>query len=197
MTQQVPDDVDADGFSVKNAVRDSNVLVTYEQALPRIDRLCVTQDGAFEWVQGVGNELAPKSPAVPATMLALASVTPGWRGAPAVVNDGVRVVPFADIQAINARLDYVMAEVARQRLEADATTREDGARVWPCLSTLLLDDSMRDQGVSQTAALVGGELCLPLPRRPTCCPRDISVPKSRSYVPVVALARTCGPIPCG
>ena len=189
MTQQVPDDVDADGFSVKNAVRDSNVLVTYEQALPRIDRLCVTQDGAFEWVQGVGNELAPKSPAVPATMLALASVTQAWRGAPAVVNDGVRVVPFADIQAINARLDYVMAEVARQRLEADATTREDGARVGMFVDPLL-DDSMRDQGVSQTAAIVGGELCLPIAASAYMLSRDISVPKSRSYVPVVALAQT-------
>lgn len=189
MTRQEPGDADADGFTVQNAVRDSNILVTYEQALPRVDRLCVTQDGAFEWVRGVANELTPKAPAVPVTMLALATVTQTWRGVPAIVNDGVRVVPFADIQALNARLDYVVAEVARQRLEADVTTRENGARVG-MFADPLLDDSMRDQGVSQTAAVVGGELVLPVAATAYRLSGDLSAPQARSYAPVVALAQT-------
>lgn len=189
MTRQNPEDVNADGFTVQNAVHDSNILVTYEQALPRIDRLCVTQDGAFEWVRGVANELTPKAPAVPITMLALATVTQAWRGAPTIVNDGVRVVPFADIQALNARLDYVVAEVARQRLEADVATRENGARVG-MFADPLLDDSMRDQGVSQTAAVVGGELVLPVAATAYRLSRDLAAPKARSYAPVVALAQT-------
>ena len=43
-----------------------------------------------------------------------------------MTNDGVRVVPFSDMEALTARVEYALQEVARQRLEADVFTREAG-----------------------------------------------------------------------
>lgn len=94
-------------------------------------RLCITGDGTFTWVQGVAAEYNAKAPSVPETVLALCSVKQTWREASArvVQNDGVRVVAFSDMEALAARVEYALQEVARQRLEADVATREAGARV--------------------------------------------------------------------
>ena len=50
ITAVTPVDLDADGFTVRGAVPESQVIVTYQQALPRLDRLCMTSEGTFVWV---------------------------------------------------------------------------------------------------------------------------------------------------
>lgn len=92
---------------------------------------------------------------MPASLLPIATVGQTWRSTRTVLSDGVRVVPFSEIETINRRIDAVQQEVARQRLEADVFTRESGARAGIFVDPLLNDD-MRDQGLSQTAAVVGG-----------------------------------------
>ena len=111
-----PEDPDYDGFSVSGAVSGTGIMVSYNQALPRIDRLCITGDGTFTWVQGVAAEYNAKAPSVPETVLALCSVKQTWREASArvVQNDGVRVVAFSDMEALAARVEYALQEVARQ-----------------------------------------------------------------------------------
>lgn len=184
-----PQNLDADGFDVEGAVKDSSILVSYEQALPRIDRLCLTQEGVFQWLQGVASELHPRAPVVPVSLLALGTVYQTWRsGQRDVVTDGVRVVPFSEITAINNRIDYVVREVARQRLEADVFTRESGARVGLFVDPLL-DDDMRDQGLTQTAAVVDGELVLALDGRADLLPADIAAPTALPYSPKVILSQ--------
>lgn len=189
ITAQEPLERDCDGFSVVNGVAGSTILVTYQQALPRLDRLCITQDGAFTWIKGVASENNPKSPPVPESMLAIATVTQTWRPERPVASDGVYVVPFSDIEALNRKVDYVIQEVARQRLEADVTTRENGARVGMFVDPLL-DDSMRDQGLEQSAAIVDGELTLPVAVSVYALSRDVAAPTARAYTPKVALAQT-------
>ncbi len=184
-----PEELDLDGFTVTGAVAGSSILVTYQQALPRLDRLALTQDGAFVWIKGVASESNPRSPAVPGSLLAIATVSQTWRPDRPVNTDGVRVVPFSDIEALNARLDYVMQEVARQRLEADVFTREAGARVGLFVDPLLGDD-MRDQGLEQSAAIVDGELTLPITARAYALSRDVPLPTARAYTPEVVLAQT-------
>lgn len=186
---QTPGNLDADGFDVANAVPGSDILVTYQQALPRLDRLCITQDGVFTWLQGIAAETSPKAPPVPDTMLALATVAQTWRPERPVTSDGVRVVPFSDIKALNRRVDYLAQEVARQRLEADVTTRENGARVGLFVDPLLNDD-MRDQGIEQTAAIIDGELTLPIAACAFMLSRDVQQPIARSFSPKVCLAQT-------
>ena len=186
IVSQEPEDPDLDGFTVAGAVAGSSILVTYRQALPRLDRLAITQDGQFVWIKGVASESNPRSPSVPGSLLAVATVTQTWRPDRPVSTDGVRVVPFSDIEALNNRLDYVMQEVARQRLEADVFTRESGARVGLFVDPLLGDD-MRDQGIEQTAAVVDGELTLPVAARAYALSRDVALPTARAYTPEVVL----------
>lgn len=189
IASQEPAALDQDGFTVNGAVDGSSILVTYQQALPRLDRLCITQDGAFVWVKGVASESNPKSPAIPETMLAIATVTQSWRPTRAVSSDGVRVISFSEIEALNRRLDYIAQEVARQRLEADVTTRENGARVGMFVDPLLNDD-MRDQGIEQNASIIDGELTLPIAATAYLLSQDLQVPAARAYSPQVVLAQT-------
>lgn len=184
----IPSGQDFDGFSVSGAVQGSDILVSYQQALPRVDRLCITSDGAFSWIQGVASETRAKAPAVPSTMLALASVTQTWRTKDerVVTNDGVRVIPFSDLEALTSRVEYALQEIARQRLESDVATREAGARVGIFVDPLL-DDSMRDQGLEQTAAVVNGFLTLPIRASVSGVSSDVKLPAARSSSSSVVL----------
>ena len=183
-----PEEPDYDGFSVSGAVSGTGIMVSYNQALPRIDRLCITGDGTFTWVQGVAAEYNAKAPSVPETALALCSVKQTWREAAArvVQNDGVRVVAFSDMEALAARVEYALQEVARQRLEADVATREAGARVGLFVDPLL-DDSMRDQGIEQDAAIVNGFLTLPIAAKVYALSQDIQAPTARTFTPQILL----------
>lgn len=184
----VPSDQDYDGFSVSGAVQGSDILVSYQQALPRVDRLCITSDGAFSWIQGVASETRAKAPTVPSTMLALASVTQTWRTKDerVVTNDGVRVIAFSDLEALTSRVEYSLQEIARQRLESDVATREAGARVGIFVDPLL-DDSMRDQGLDQSAAIVNGFLTLPITAGVSGVSSDVKLPVARSSSSSVVL----------
>ena len=176
-----PTEVDLSGFSVADAVAGSQILVTYTQMLPRQDRLCLSREGEFVWVDGVASEWNPQSPRVPEDMLALATVHQTWDSTRRVVNDGVKTVPMDDIAALNERMDAIVAQVAQQRLTADVNTREAGAKkgLWvdPCLN-----DDMRDQGLSQSAAIVYGVITLPVNVDVVAqMGRDIAAPKFRAF----------------
>ena len=183
-----PADVDFDGFSVSGAVGGTGIMISYNQALPRIDRLCLSSEGAFSIIRGVAAERNAKAPAVPEGLLALASISQTWREKQAVLNDGVRVVAFSDIEALRDRVEYALSEIARQRLEADVPTREAGARVGLFVDPLL-DDSMRDQGIEQTAAIVNGFLTLPLAVAAYALSRDVPAPAARSFTPQPVLSQ--------
>lgn len=177
---------DYDGFSVENAVAGSSIILSYNQAVPRLDRLCVTQEGTFQWIRGIAAEFNPRAPLPPEGVLALATIYQTWRDSREIINDSVRVVPFDDIEALNKRLDYVMQEIARQRLESDVSTREAGARVGVFVDPLL-DDSNRDQGITQSAAIVDGELTLSIKPDVHLLAQPMGLPVAPSYTPVVIL----------
>ena len=188
MVSAEPKGLDADGFRIEGAVNGSSILITYRQALPRLDRLAINQEGQFVWLQGVASESTPRSPSVPASLLPIATVGQTWRSTRTVLSDGVRVVPFSEIETINRRIDAVQQEVARQRLEADVFTRESGARAGIFVDPLLNDD-MRDQGLSQTAAVVGGVLTLPIGATATALPNDVAAPTANPWTPSPLLAQ--------
>lgn len=161
ITQATPTAVDSTGYTVTGAVVGSLVQTTYNQKLPRIDRLVMTTEGAYSWIQGVSADYNPQSPVVPNEMLPLASVYQAWGDASYVSNNSVRVVPMTDLSAISGRIDYMLGLIAQQRLESSAQLKESvqkkGLFVDP-----FLDDSLRDSGTAQTAAVVEGTLTLPV-----------------------------------
>lgn len=158
-TNVEPKNADYDGFTVENAVAGSSIMISYQQALPRVDRLCLNPGGLFSFVTGLASEYGARAPQAPADSLALASIFQNWRGTPEVENDGVRVVPFSRMLAQDRRMDWIESQVARNRLEMDLGTREAGQRTGMLVDPFL-DDSVRDQGLAQTAAIVGGCLTL-------------------------------------
>lgn len=180
---------DATGFSVTGAVVGTQVLVSYNQKLSRIDTLCLDADGALIWFKGVASEYNPQKPATPASMLALASIHQTWTAARSVTNDGVRVVPMQDLANITARMDYLASMIAQQNLKTDASNR-DAALKKGMFVDPFLNDGMRDQGIAQTAAIVLGQLTLPVAATPLAVDADVAGVASLAFTLEPILAQT-------
>lgn len=188
ITPVTPTLVDDDGFTVTGAVVGSLIQVNYNTKLPRIDRLCITQEGEFVWLEGTSTDYNPVRPSVPNNMLTLAQVVQYWTARSYVINDGVRVVPMQDIVAINARLDNVIQLVAEQKLQSDAGQRQAAARKGMFVDPFL-SDGLRDNGLAQTAAIVRGELVLGIDAEVKVPPADVTGPVTCAFTTSVALAQ--------
>lgn len=188
-TPVTPTLVDDYGFTVTGAVVGTLIQVSYSQKLPRIDRLCLDQDGNVVWILGVAAEFYPQAPEVPGSLLALATITQTWTTATRkVTNDGVRVVPMPVLAAIDNRIDHAMQLIAQNRLESSIHTREGGTKLG-LFTDPFLDDSQRDAGTPQTAAVVRGELVLPIDGAVFPVSADITNPVTLNYVHYVALSQ--------
>lgn len=182
-----PENIDLDGFSVKGAVPGTQIIYSYDQMLPRYDRMALDAEGMVTWFKGIASENNPQIPAVPESLLPVATVYQNWRASRELTNDAPRVIPFEDIAAMNRRLDYALQEISRNRLEADAATRESGAKVGIFVDPLD-DDSMRDQGLPQTGSIINGELRLPIVNAQALLPsRDVEKLTARPFTPRVAI----------
>lgn len=156
-----PTGVDDTGFTVSGAVPGTTMLVSYKWKRPRVDRLCLDPSGAIVWVQGVANDTEPSRPAVPPGLLPIASIRQTWTAARSVENDGVRTVPMGQLTSMQAEIQNLYALVSDQMLQTQAAL-SDPTTKWGVFTDPLLDDSRRDQGAAQTAAVFGGFLTLPM-----------------------------------
>lgn len=189
ITNVTPTSVDDTGFTVTGAVSGTLVQVTYNQKLPRIDRLCITTAGTPIWLIGVASAYYPQPPTIPGDVLPIASVYQSWMADRRVTNDGVRVVPMPVLAGIEGRIDYVLQEVARNRLESNIHTREGGTKKG-LFTDPFLDDSQRDAGTVQTAAIVRGELTLPIASTIKQMGTDITAPTTLNYNSVITLEQS-------
>lgn len=173
-------DVDDTGFSVTGAVIGTLVLTSYYVNLPRIDRLCMNEGGEFVWIAGVSTDFDPVRPNTPSNIAPIAQVIQTWNDERRVINDGVRVVPMSDIEAMNSRMDLITDLVAQQKLVSDLNVREASAKKGLFVDPFL-DDLQRDQGIAQTAAIVDGVLTLPIDGDAIRPSDDIGVPAACAY----------------
>lgn len=180
ITSVEPTDVDSTGFTVEGAVPGTLILTNYYAKLPRIDRLCMDESGAFLWVQGVATDYDPVRPQVQSNVLAICQVNQTWDGNRRVVNDGVRMVPMNDIEGLNNRLDTLTDLVAQQKLVSDIGTREAAAKKGMFVDPFI-DDVQRDQGITQTAAVLGYALTLPIDGDAISVSADVSGPTSCDF----------------
>lgn len=161
MTNGVVTGQDDRGFTVSGAVTGSLVNVSYRTKLPRQDRLVLRRDGQIDRVRGVADLRSPAVPTAPAGTLPLAVLSQNWFGLPSIRLDAPKVMPVSDLQALVSRVDALFDLVAVERLKTDVTAREPtgakGVFVDP-----FFDNDMRDGGIAQTAAIVNGELMLPI-----------------------------------
>ena len=188
ITTVVPTLVDDNGFTITGAVVGSLVQASYNTKLPRIDRLCLNEEGRFVWVEGTSTDYDPVRPSIPSNLLPLAQVVQLWTSASYVINDGVRVVPMQDLEALNRRLDVVINLVAQQKLAGDAAQRDAAAKKGLFVDPFL-DDSLRDQGIPQTAAIVNGELILPIAGTVLTPNADVTAPQTCARTQRLALAQ--------
>lgn len=175
-----PTAADDTGFTVAGAVVGSLVLVNYSQKLPRIDRLAIGAEGELVWIKGVAADWNPQAPAVPGSLLPLATIGQTWTAGRTVSNDGVRVVPMSELATIQTKLDRMAELIAQQRLTADAQLREAGTKKGLFVDPFLSDD-MRDAGSQQTAAIVAGELTLPITATVAAVPNDVTARTSLAF----------------
>ncbi|WNL63624.1 hypothetical protein ST4_066 [Aeromonas phage ST4] len=184
-----PTDVDDTGFTVSGAVSGTLILTNYYAKLPRIDRLCMDENGAFLWVKGVATDYDPVRPRVQSNLLAICQVTQTWDSNRRIVNDGVRVVPMNEIEGLNFRLDNLTDLVAQQKLVSDIGTREAAAKKGLFVDPFI-DDMQRDQGIEQDAAVLGYALTLPIEGDAISVSTDVTGPTSCSFTLEPVLVQT-------
>lgn len=189
ITAVEPTAVDDTGFTVTGAVSGTLILTNYYAKLPRIDRLCMDENGAFLWVKGVATDYDPVRPRVQNNLLAICQVNQTWDSNRRIVNDGVRVVPMNDIEALNFRLDNLTDLVAQQKLVSDIGTREAAAKKGLFVDPFI-DDMQRDQGIEQDAAVLGYALTLPIEGDAISVSADVTGPTSCSFTLEPVLVQT-------
>ena len=163
ITQITPIDPDERGFTVEGAVEGSLILIDYQWRLPRTDTLTIDRNGALTRIKGMPRRFNPKATPAVSGQLELAQLQHTWfKDAPtAVKNTAIAAVSMGTLQDMRADIFDLYDLVAILRLQtraiatAPAATR--GVFVDP-----FLDDAMRDLGQNQTAAIVDGELMLPI-----------------------------------
>jgi hypothetical protein len=160
-TQISPSLVDEDGLTVSGAVSGTLVMLDYQWRLPRVDLITLDQEGQIRRIEGLSHAFAPPNPVPPQSQIKLASLEQNWRGAPKVSDISVRVIPMADIEAMRGAIGNLYDLISIERLRNDANAADPATKLGIFVDPLL-DDDMRDQGLSQTAAIVNGELMLPI-----------------------------------
>jgi hypothetical protein len=176
----------ADTITVSGGVTGSSVIVGYDWRLPRVDLVCLDQAGGVVYLRGTSARSAPIAPISPVTLLPLAEVTNDWRGTPAVRNSGVRSMPYSQIWRMWNRLVDALDLIALERLRSDVDAREPVAKrgvfVDPCT-----DDSFRDQGEPQTAAVFLGSIQLAID--PTFHAVEIAAPIMLDWIEEVIISQ--------
>lgn len=158
-----PDSINlqAGTITVTGAVNGSLVLTDYRWKLPRYDRICVDRDGNFSRVKGISSRFTPLPPSVPGNLLNLATIEQRWGLTPVVTNDGIRAIPFDQLERMRSLIVDLFDLVALERLRNDISSREPSSKRGVFVDPFI-DDDMRDQGITQTGAILNGTLQLPI-----------------------------------
>lgn len=189
ITPVTPTNVDDSGFNVTGAVVGTLVQTNYYVKQPRIDRLCLDQDGLFTWIRGVSTDYSPVRPQVPGNLIALCQVNQTWDANRIITNDGVRMTSMSAIEGIQDRLVILTDMVAQQALKSDAGTREVTAMKGLFVDPFINDDQ-RDQGIAQTGAIVQGALTLSIDGGVSAMPTDVTEVQTCAFTLEPILSQT-------
>lgn len=155
------DNVGRDTITVTGAANGTNVLFDYRYKLPRIDVIAVEPSGGMVYLTGVSAVSRPRPPEVPADRLELARVYNDWGRPPRIEITQVRNFTYDRITRMEQMMLDVYDLVAQERLKNDISSRDVAAKRGLFVDPFI-DDDLRDQGIAQTAAIVGGKLRLPI-----------------------------------
>ena len=174
------------GFTVAGVVAGTTMYIDYDWKLPRVDVLTLNQDGTLEQTKGLSQLRNPIAPRVSGSRLEIAQIAYDWLSDsdPVVTNTAVRTIRVDELTAMRGQIGDLYDLMALQELRVDANIREPAAKKGLFVDNFA-DDDLRDQGVSQSAAIVDGLLMLPIEATvqqlslPRACPRPCPSPSRR------------------
>lgn len=171
---------DETGFTVSGAVSGTLLTTDYSFALPRIDAIVLDSEGRVTRIKGVASQYATAEPAVPDSQLKIATLYQTWGGDPVVRQDAVIVMPMDELQGLRGMVLDLFDLVATERLRNDIGLTEPAAKRGVFVDPLT-NDNLRDAGVTQTAAIINGELMLPIDAAITKFGAAITAPVTLDY----------------
>ncbi|WCR59647.1 MAG: hypothetical protein PG978_001095 [Wolbachia endosymbiont of Ctenocephalides felis wCfeF] len=164
-THVSPEDINEKGCKVKGAVDNSLVLVDYTWKMPRYDLITIDSKGVVRRIKGIAHPWRPSMPKAPSGQLLLCYIHQTWKNGEKegvkIVNNAIHAVPMNELEAMKKGINDLYALVAEERLRNDANSREPTTKKGVFVDSFF-DDDMRDQGISQSAAIVNRELVLPI-----------------------------------
>ncbi|WP_245611573.1 DUF4815 domain-containing protein, partial [Wolbachia endosymbiont of Nomada ferruginata] len=162
-THVSPEDISEEGCKVRGAVDNSLVLIDYTWKMPRFDLITIDAKGAIRRIKGIAHPWRPSVPKAPSGQLLLCYIHQTWKKGKKikVVNNAIHAVPMNELEAMKKGINDLYALVAYERLRNDANSREPTTKKGVFVDPLF-DDDMRDQGISQSVAIVNKELILPI-----------------------------------
>ncbi|WP_353273367.1 DUF4815 domain-containing protein [Wolbachia endosymbiont (group A) of Agelastica alni] len=158
-----PEDINEEGCKVRGAVDNSLVLIDYTWKMPRYDLITIDSKGVVRRIKGISHPWRPSMPRAPSGQLLLCYIHQTWKKGEGVkiVNNAIHAVPMNELEAMKKGINDLYALVAQERLRSDANSREPTTKKGVFVDPFF-DDDMRDQGISQSAAIVNKELILPI-----------------------------------
>lgn len=178
------EDYDDTGFTVTGAVVGTEILASYAWALPRYDLICLSQRGDIQAVVGVSATQAPRMPDVPPGWLGIAMIRQNWDATTTVTNNATRMVPMNQLVRMGQNIDTLFALVAEERLALNLSQRDLPAQKG-VFADPFLNDNLRDQGLTQTAATIAGDLTLGVVA--TVYPQSLAAPATLTPGATVAV----------
>lgn len=152
-----------DGDAAPRIVADSDIAIDYTWKMPRTDLVVLDQDGTISRIKGHADAFRPMAPKAPENHLLLAKVEQTWwhTGAPNIVDLAVHSVSMLTLKQMQQQISDLYQLVAIEQLHNNANA-EDPSSKYGVFVDPFLDDDLRDQGIPQTAAIIEGELQLPV-----------------------------------
>ncbi|WP_374699540.1 DUF4815 domain-containing protein [Wolbachia endosymbiont (group A) of Limnophora tigrina] len=164
-THVSPEDISEEGCKVRGAVDNSLVLIDYTWKMPRFDLITIDSKGVVRRIKGIAHPWRPSMPKAPSGQLLLCYIHQTWKNGEKegvkIVNNAIHAVPMNELEAMKKGINDLYALVAQERLRSDANSREPTTKKGVFVDSFF-DDDMRDQGISQSAAIVNRELVLPI-----------------------------------
>lgn len=152
-----PSEFSASVIVAPGGVNGTDCFVSYDYKVARWDRILLNSDATFSYLKGVSSSEHPYAPQKPGNALSLCIVKNDWYSTPVIVNDGTQALTFDDLQRMKDKLVELYNVTLIERLKSDAIARAPG-QVYGVFTDPFLDDSYRDLGAEQDAAIFEGTM---------------------------------------
>ena len=167
---------DDTGFTISGPVAGSTFTIDYTFALPRIDAIVLDQEGRIARIKGVATQYNPSDPSVPDTLLRIAGLTNTWFTNPVVQSDAIVMMPMKRQRGLEELVFDLYDLVAQERLRNDVGLRETAAKRGVFVDPFT-NDNLRDAGITQSLAIIGGELRMSIAATVTQAGAAITAPQ--------------------